>query len=205
MNDFFKAATGLLIVLSGPSGVGKGTVCSALRKCTDDIVYSVSVTTRKPRANEIDGVHYFFKSREAFERMIEEGAFLEWAEYMGNYYGTPRPFVEEKLRAGRDVLLEIEVQGALKVKQKFPQGVFIFLAPPSMQVLKERIAGRGTETAESMAGRLSIAEREMDLLRQYDYVVVNERVEQACKRILSIIEAERCRVERILRKEDEGR
>lgn len=188
---------GLLIVLSGPSGVGKGTVCAALRKRSSNLVYSISATTRKPRRNEVDGVHYFFKERAEFEKMIEENAFLEWAEYMGNYYGTPRKFVEDTLAAGRDVLLEIEVQGALQVKKKFPEGVFIFLAPPSMHELKQRIAMRGTETEEAMTGRLTVAEKEMALVHEYDYSVVNDRVDLACKRILSIVEAEHCRVDRL--------
>jgi guanylate kinase len=188
---------GLLIVLSGPSGVGKGTVCAALRKRSSNLVYSISATTRKPRRNEVDGVHYFFKERAEFEKMIEENAFLEWAEYMGNYYGTPRKFVEDTLAQGRDVLLEIEVQGALQVKKKFPEGVFIFLAPPSMHELKQRIAMRGTETEEAMTGRLTVAEKEMALVREYDYSVVNDRVDLACKRILSIVEAEHCRVDRL--------
>lgn len=188
---------GLLIVLSGPSGVGKGTVCAALRKRSSNLVYSISATTRKPRRNEVDGVHYFFKERAEFEKMIEENAFLEWAEYMGNYYGTPRKFVEDTLAAGRDVLLEIEVQGALQVKKKFPEGVFIFLAPPSMHELKQRIAMRGTESEEAMTGRLTVAEKEMALVHEYDYSVVNDRVDLACKRILSIVEAEHCRVDRL--------
>ena len=187
----------MLIVLSGPSGVGKGTVCAALRKRSSNLVYSISATTRKPRRNEVDGVHYFFKERAEFEKMIEENAFLEWAEYMGNYYGTPRKFVEDTLAAGRDVLLEIEVQGALQVKKKFPEGVFIFLAPPSMHELKQRIAMRGTETEEAMTGRLTVAEKEMALVHEYDYSVVNDRVDLACKRILSIVEAEHCRVDRL--------
>ncbi len=188
---------GLLIVLSGPSGVGKGTVCAALRKRSSNLVYSISATTRKPRRNEVDGVHYFFKERAEFEKMIEENAFLEWAEYMGNYYGTPRKFVEDTLAQGRDVLLEIEVQGALQVKKKFPEGVFIFLAPPSMHELKQRIAMRGTESEEAMTGRLTVAEKEMALVHEYDYSVVNDRVDLACKRILSIVEAEHCRVDRL--------
>lgn len=188
---------GLLIVLSGPSGVGKGTVCAVLRKRSSNLVYSISATTRKPRRNEVDGVHYFFKERAEFEKMIEENAFLEWAEYMGNYYGTPRKFVEDTLAQGRDVLLEIEVQGALQVKKKFPEGVFIFLAPPSMHELKQRIAMRGTETEEAMTGRLTVAEKEMALVHEYDYSVVNDRVDLACKRILSIVEAEHCRVDRL--------
>ncbi|WP_054949944.1 guanylate kinase [Numidum massiliense] len=190
--------SGLLIVLSGPSGVGKGTVCAAFRKRKTDLIYSISATTREPRPNEVDGVHYFFKGRDDFKAMIEGDELLEWAEYMGNYYGTPRAFVEETLSAGKDVILEIEVQGALQIKRKFPNGVFIFLAPPSMQELQQRISGRGTETTEVMAGRLSVAEQEMNLIDRYDYAVVNDEVERACDRILSIVQAEHCRVERLL-------
>lgn len=190
---------GLLIVLSGPSGVGKGTVCTALRKRSSNLVYSVSATTREPRGNEVDGVHYFFKSRTEFQAMIAQDELLEWAEYMGNYYGTPRHFVEETLDSGRDVILEIEVQGALQIKRKFPDGVFIFLAPPSLPELKQRISGRGTETDESMSGRLEVAEQEIALIHEYDYSVVNDQVERACDRILSIIQAEHCRIDRLIK------
>lgn len=196
---------GLLIVLSGPSGVGKGTVCSALRNRSSELVYSISATTRRPRDNEVDGVHYFFKDRAEFQKMIEQNALLEWAEYMGNYYGTPRKFVEETLLSGRDVILEIEVQGALQVKEKFPEGVFIFLTPPSMKELRQRISGRGTETDESIAGRLTVAEREMALVHEYDYAVVNDRVELACDRILSIVQAEHCRVDRLMKEQPNRR
>lgn len=190
---------GLLIVLSGPSGVGKGTVCTALRKRSSNLVYSVSATTREPRGNEVDGVHYFFKSRTEFQAMIAQDELLEWAEYMGNYYGTPRHFVEETLDSGRDVILEIEVQGALQIKRKFPDGVFIFLTPPSLPELKQRISGRGTETDESMSGRLEVAEQEIALIHEYDYSVVNDKVERACDRILSIIQAEHCRIDRLIK------
>lgn len=200
-----SAKSGLLIVLSGPSGVGKGTVCAALRERAPDLTYSISVTTRPPRKNETDGVHYFFKDRSGFQKMIAQNALLEWAEYMGNYYGTPRRFVEDTLASGKDVILEIEVQGALQVKEKFPEGVFIFLAPPSKEELMVRISGRGTETDESMSGRLTTAEREMALMHHYDYVVVNDRIDAACKKILAIRQAERCRVGRLLKESPERR
>jgi guanylate kinase len=193
-----NADKGLLIVLSGPSGVGKGTVCSMLRKRVPDLVYSVSATTRPPRAGETDGVNYFFKSKEQFLRMIEQDDLLEWAEYVGNYYGTPRSFVTETIESGKDIILEIEVQGALKVKEKYPDGVFIFLMPPSMGELKNRIENRGTETNESIRGRLNAALDELRLIEHYDYAVVNDKVELACDRIHAIITAEHCKRERIM-------
>lgn len=191
---------GILIVLSGPSGVGKGTVCKALRQCAPDLIYSVSATTREPRQGEVDGVNYFFKTREQFQQLIEEDQMLEWAEYVGNFYGTPRKFVEETLNSGKDIILEIEVQGALKVKQKFPQGVFIFLLPPSMDELENRIVGRGTESEESIRNRMSVAMDEIRLMEHYDYAIVNDHVEHACSRIQSIIVAEHCRKEKVVNK-----
>jgi len=187
---------GLLIVLSGPSGVGKGTVCSVLRQKMPELVYSVSATTRPPRQGEMDGINYFFKSREQFQDMIARDALLEYAEYVGNYYGTPRDFVEQTINAGKDIILEIEVQGALKVKEKFPGGVFIFLMPPSLAELKQRITGRGTETQATIDHRMSVAREEIALLRHYDYAVVNDEIDAACHRIQSIVVAEHCRRER---------
>ena len=189
---------GLLIVLSGPSGVGKGTVCSSLRQEQEDIIYSVSATTRNPRAGELDGSNYFFKTKEEFEKMIQNNELLEWAEYVGNYYGTPRAFVEETLNKGKDIILEIEVQGALKVKETYPDGIFVFLMPPSFEELKNRIIHRGTENPESLLNRMNVAREELQMMRHYDYAVVNDEVEKAVKRIQSIIEAERLRKERIL-------
>ncbi|CAJ1002066.1 MULTISPECIES: guanylate kinase [Bacillales] len=191
---------GLLLVLSGPSGVGKGTVCKALRERMPDLVYSVSATTRAPRAGEVEGVNYFFKSKEEFRRMIEQDELLEWAEYVGNYYGTPRQFVVDMLEQGRDVILEIEVQGALQVKKKFPQGVFLFLAPPDLAELENRIVGRGTETEETIRHRMEMARQEIELMDQYDYVVVNDMIECACERIQSIITAEHLKKERQIHK-----
>jgi guanylate kinase len=188
---------GLLIVLSGPSGVGKGTVCSQLRQISTNLVYSVSATTRLPRQGEQEGVNYFFKTREQFQQLIANDDVLEWAEYVGNYYGTPRKFVEETLSSGKDVILEIEVQGALKVKKKFPEGIFIFLLPPSLDELQSRIVGRGTETEDIIRSRMSVAVDEIKLIEHYDYAIVNDQVDLACRRIQSIIEAEHCRKERI--------
>ncbi|ASA21045.1 guanylate kinase [Paenibacillus donghaensis] len=185
---------GLLIILSGPSGVGKGTVCTALRPKMPQLIYSVSATTRSPRGGEENGVNYFFKTREQFASMIEADQLLEYAEYVGNYYGTPRDFVEQTLESGRDIILEIEVQGALKVKEKFPEGIFVFLLPPSMDELKDRIRGRGTEHPDVIDHRMSVAEDEISLMRHYDYAVVNDEIDLACKRIESIIIAEHCKV-----------
>jgi guanylate kinase len=189
---------GLLIVVSGPSGVGKGTVCSALRKRMPELTYSVSATTRAPRPGEVDGVNYFFKTVSEFKKMIENDELIEWAQYVGNYYGTPRRFVEETLASGKDVLLEIEVQGAMQVKEKFPQGVFIFLVPPTFEDLKKRILNRGTETENSLANRLDAASEELRQIERYDYVVINDDVERACDRIQAIIMAEHCRKDRLI-------
>ncbi|MBN3526067.1 guanylate kinase [Paenibacillus apiarius] len=186
---------GLLFVLSGPSGVGKGTVCKALLKKMPDLIYSVSATTRQPRIGETDGVNYFFKSREQFMQMIEEDQLLEYAEYVGNYYGTPRDFVERTLEEGRDIILEIEVQGALKVKEKFPDGIFIFLLPPSLDELKDRIRGRGTENDHVIDHRMNVAVEEIALMANYDYAVVNDEIDLACERIESIVIAEHCKIE----------
>ncbi|TDF98313.1 guanylate kinase [Paenibacillus piri] len=191
---------GILIVLSGPSGVGKGTVCKALRQCAPDLVYSVSATTRAPREGETEGVNYFFKSREQFQQLIQDNQMLEWAEYVGNYYGTPRKFVEDTLSTGKDIILEIEVQGALKVKQTFPEGVYIFLLPPSMDELENRIVGRGTESKDAIRTRMSVAMDEIRLMEHYDYAIVNDHVEHACSRIQSIIVAEHCRKDRVVSK-----
>lgn len=189
---------GLLIVLSGPSGVGKGTVCSALRKRMPELIYSVSATTRAPREGEKEGVNYFFKTVSEFQQMIANDELIEWAQYVGNYYGTPRKFVEDTLKEGNDVLLEIEVQGAMQVKKKFPQGIFIFLVPPTMEDLRLRIMNRGTETKTSVMHRLNAANDELKQIQYYDYVVINDEVEKACDRIQAIIMAEHCRRDRLI-------
>ncbi|MBA9086994.1 guanylate kinase [Fontibacillus solani] len=189
---------GLLIVLSGPSGVGKGTVCNQLRQRLPELVYSVSATTRQPRLGEENGVNYFFKSREQFLEMIENDQLLEHAEYVGNFYGTPRDFVEQTIESGKDIILEIEVQGALKVKEKFSEGIFVFLLPPSLDELKGRIQGRGTENQATIDHRMSVAAGEISLLENYDYAVVNDEIDLACQRIQSIITAEHCKVRKKL-------
>lgn len=189
---------GLLIVLSGPSGVGKGTVCRALREEeNNNLQYSVSATTRKPREGEAEGVHYFFKSREEFERMIEQKELLEHAEFVGNYYGTPVEWVRETLESGQDVILEIEVQGAFQVKELLPEAVFLFLAPPSLQELRNRLIGRGTESEEVIKQRLLVAREEIELMDAYDYVVTNDEVDKAIDRIKAIVTAEHCKRERV--------
>ncbi|WP_216828041.1 guanylate kinase [Alkalihalobacterium elongatum] len=195
-----KKEKGLLIVLSGPAGVGKGTVCSALRQENTDIQYSVSATTRSPREGEVDGVNYFFKSREEFEGMIKNDDLLEWAEYVGNYYGTPIDYVRKTIDEGNDIILEIEVQGALKVKERLPEGVFIFLMPPSLAELRKRIEGRGTETVDVIDKRMTVAKEEIDMMKKYDYVVENDEVQSAVDRIKAIVTAEHCKRERLIEK-----
>jgi len=189
---------GLLIVLSGPSGVGKGTVRKELFKQPDtNYEYSISITTRPPREGEVDGVDYFFKTREEFERMIEEEKLLEYAEFVGNYYGTPLDYVNETLDAGRDVFLEIEVQGAAQIREKVPEALFIFLAPPSLSELERRLIERGTESEEIIKKRIETAKEELEMMKLYDYVVENDEIQKACEKINAIITAEHCRRERV--------
>ncbi|WP_066365105.1 guanylate kinase [Neobacillus fumarioli] len=189
---------GLLIVLSGPSGVGKGTVRKEIFSQPDTAFeYSISMTTRKPRAGEVDGVDYFFKTKEEFEELIRQEKLLEYAEFVGNYYGTPVDYVRETLAAGKDVFLEIEVKGAKQVREKFPDGLFIFLMPPSLTELKNRIVTRGTETEDIIHNRMLSAREEIEMMKLYDYIVVNDQVEHACERIKAIVMAEHCRRERV--------
>ncbi|WP_204487360.1 guanylate kinase [Caldicoprobacter guelmensis] len=187
---------GLLIVVSGPSGAGKGTICNAYLERNPHAVLSVSVTTRKPRAGEKEGVNYFFRDKETFLKMVENGEFLEYAEVYGNYYGTPKKFVEEKLADGRDVILEIDIQGALQVKERFPEAVFIFVIPPSMEELKRRIVKRGTEDAETIYKRFQSAYEELNYISRYNYVILNDTVESAVAKLEAIVLAEKCRVDR---------
>ena len=178
---------GLLILISGPSGTGKGTVCDLLRQ---KISYSISATTRQPRPGEQDGVNYYFYTKEKFREMIDQGQLLEWAEVYGNFYGTPKQKVLDRLEAGEDILLEIDTQGALNVMKVMPEGLFIFLLPPSLEELAARLKGRGTETEESLHRRLGAAVDEIKLATKYRYVVVNDKVEDAEETIANIIEAE---------------
>lgn len=182
---------GLLIVVSGPAGVGKGTVNAALMQKHPEIRMSVSVTTRAPRPGEIEGVHYFFRTKEEFDRMIEEDAFLEYMHVFGmNYYGTPKAFVETERNKGNHVILEIDVQGAMKVKESCPDAVLVFIAPPSLKVLKDRLVGRGTETQESIDVRTATALEELKKLPDYDYMVINDVVEEAVADMEAILSAE---------------
>ncbi|NLG36774.1 MAG: guanylate kinase [Clostridiales bacterium] len=187
---------GLLVVVSGPSGAGKGTVCRHLLEIRPELISSVSVTTRLPRPGEREGVHYFFRTPEEYERMREAGEFLESASVYGSGYATPRRFVYDHLRAGRDVLLEIDIQGALQVKERVEQGVFIFILPPSMKELRDRITGRGTESEDVIIRRFAKAYEELNFVSRYNYVVVNDIARDAARRIEAILIAEHCRVDR---------
>ncbi len=189
--------SGLLIILSGPSGSGKGTIIKRLLAERDDTVLSISATTRAPRPGEVDGVHYYFKTREEFENMIANGALLEYAEYNGNYYGTPEEPIKKLLSQGKNVILEIEVQGAEQVMNHRSDLVSIFITIPSVEELYRRLHDRGTETEETVCRRMAIAQRELARAFRYDYVVLNDEVELAVNRIITIINAELMRYSRM--------
>ncbi|MGY3777567.1 guanylate kinase [Isobaculum melis] len=193
------ADRGILIVLSGPSGVGKGTVRKAIFEDeSNDFAYSISMTTRAKREGEVEGKDYFFRSKEEFEALIESGGLLEYAEYVGNYYGTPLQYVEDTLASGRDVFLEIEVQGALQVREKMPEGIYIFLSPPDLMELKSRIIGRGTDDMAVIEKRMEMAIAEIEMMSLYDYAVKNDKVEKAVSKIKGIIKSEHLKVSRVL-------
>ena len=186
---------GLLMIISGPSGAGKGTVVEELKK-DPKYALSISATTREPRPHEENGVHYFFKTKDEFEKMIDNKKLLEYAEFCGNYYGTPIDYVKEQIEQNKTVILEIEVQGALQVKEIFKEAILVFLTPPSMTELENRLIGRGTETPEKIELRLNRAKEEIQLIDKYDYVVVNDLVENAVQKIGNIVSAEKMKVNR---------
>ena len=186
---------GVLAVISGFSGAGKGTLMRALLERYDNYALSISATTRAPREGEVDGREYFFKTREEFEQMIEHDELVEYAQYVGNYYGTPKEYVFSNLKAGKDVLLEIEIQGALKIKKKFPEAVLIFVTPPSAGELRNRLAGRGTETPEKIAARLSRAAEESKQMDDYDFILVNDEVDRCVEEMHALIQAMHARTE----------
>lgn len=188
---------GNLIVISGPSGAGKGTICKALLEREDNLYISVSATTRSPRKGEVDGVNYYFLTQEEFKKKVDNNEFLEWAEVHGNYYGTPKFNVEEMINEGKNIILEIDVQGALNVKKNCEDGVFIFILPPSMEELKRRIIARGSETPESLIKRFKTAYEEINYISKYNYAVVNDDLEEAVKKVQNILYAEDCRVSNI--------
>ena len=188
---------GILLVLSGFSGSGKGTVMKEImKKYSDRYALSISATTRAPRPGETDGVEYFFKTRAEFEAMIENDELVEYAQYVSNYYGTPKAYVEEQLNAGKDVILEIEIQGALKIKEKFPDTLLLFMTPPSAEELKKRLIGRNTETMEVIESRLSRAVQEAEGIENYDYLIINDDLEKCVEQFHSIVTNEHYRVSR---------
>ena len=188
---------GLLIVVSGPSGAGKDTICQKLIKENSNIWMSVSMTTRKPRPLEKDGVDYFFVSSVEFENKLNDNTFLEYASYNDNYYGTPKDKVEEKLNEGKDVILVIDINGAINIKKIIPSALFIFIMPPDMETLKNRLIGRKTESKDKVVQRFITAYNEVNNYKKYNYVVVNDKVEDAVNKVKSIIQSEKCRVDRI--------
>lgn len=187
---------GILLVVSGPSGAGKGTICSMLRKQLPDLGYSISVTTRQPRPGEVDGKDYFFKTVDQVKDMIFRGELLEYAKVYDNYYGTPRPYVEKLLDEGKDVLLEIDIQGALQIKKVFPSGVFVFIVPPSLEELSARIYKRCTDAVDVIEKRLASATKELSYANEYDYIIVNDVAEKATRKVMTLLEAERYRAAR---------
>lgn len=198
MSKILKSSSkGSLIVLSGPSGSGKDSVCERLKEYNDNFWVSISCTTRKPRKGEEDGIHYFFITEDEFKKKIENDDLLEYAEYNNNYYGTPKSKIHEYLDKGIDVILVIEVQGAVKIKHKIPEAIFIFLMPPTMKDLIYRLKNRGTESQDKIIERFKKAYNEINELSKYNYVVVNDELDHAARKVNSIIESQKCMVDRI--------
>ncbi|MGI6037674.1 MAG: guanylate kinase [Limnochordia bacterium] len=187
----------MLFILSGPSGAGKNTLLNEVLKTEKDLVYSVSASTRPPRPHEQEGVHYFFLGRDEFEGKARTGAFLEWAEFCGHLYGTPKAFIDEQLAAGKKVILDIDIQGARQIRAKMPEAILVFLLPPNLSELSQRLRGRGTEVEEAIANRLGRARSEMEAIYDYDYVIINDDLSKAAQRLRAIIAAEGLRRERI--------
>jgi guanylate kinase len=187
---------GILVILSGPAGVGKGTILKKIMSSYDDLIYSISATTRVPRNGELDGVNYFFKSIDEFEKMIENDELIEWVKYVDNYYGTPKSFVEEKLSSGKDIVLEIDVEGAINIKRIYPDALMLFILPPSFEELNRRIIGRATESNQIIERRMEKAKLELSLVKYYDYAVVNDTVENSANAIITILKAEKYKVSR---------
>jgi len=196
-----KEAKGLILVLSAPAGAGKTTLCKRLLQTSPTFISSVSFTTRSPRKQEIEGVDYYFVSREDFEKLIKKNAFVEWAEVHGHLYGTSKKFLEENIKAGKDVVLEVDVKGGTKIKEKYSQAILIFILPPSWQELEKRLHKRATEDEKSIKERLSTAKQEIKYLPYYDYFLVNDDINTTTKRLLLIIEAERYKINRVPEKE----
>ncbi len=187
----FMAQKGLLVVVSGFSGAGKGTLMKKLLQTYDNYALSISMTTRAPREGERDGIEYFFADKQQFEDKIAQDGFIEYASYCGNYYGTPKAYVEEQMAAGKDVILEIEIQGALKVKEQFPESLLLFVTPPNAKELERRLVGRGTETAEVIAKRLARASEESEGIESYDYIVVNDNLDECVEELHALVNAAR--------------
>lgn len=196
--EYTYSQQGMMIVLSGPSGAGKGTLKNEYMKRHNNAVFSVSMTTRSPRPGEIEGTDYYFTNQAAFQSILANDGFLEWAQVHGEYYGTPKQFALNTLAENKDIVLDIDVQGALQVKKSYPQALMIFIIPPSVEILEQRLRKRGTETEEKIQRRLSNAKKELSLMNQYDYVVINTTIEEAYQRLNAIITAEKCRYSRLI-------
>ncbi len=191
-----KLKKGLLIVISGPSGAGKGTIIKEIKNLIPEVAYSVSVTTRAPREGEVDGKDYFFRTYEQFKQMMHENAFLETAEVYGNYYGTPKSYVDKLMKEGKDVILEIDTVGAKNVKKQYPEAVLIFIAPPTAKDLAARLSKRGTESTSVMNKRLQASSKEFQSINNYDFIIVNDEIKDAVQELYSIVNAMHCSVSR---------